>query len=206
MGGWFGLWQEEENDRCRDQADDCIHDEEQDIGFCDEQSCHSRGDDDCHIEYHADDAIAFGAFVLRKQVGDHGFMCGSANTGKCANDDRNSDENSKRGSKSHTEGAERGKHEAEDDHTFASHAVGQCAADGASYKSRNGEDREYDAHSGHADLKFLCEIQSKEWIEHEPAEAVNEHDDVINPKSFWIFVINFFKDLLTFNSLFIMIK
>ena len=47
-----------------------------------------------------------------------------------------------RGGKSHSKGAERGKHEAEDDDAFASHAVGQCAAEGASYKARDGEDRE----------------------------------------------------------------
>ena len=82
MGGWFGLRQEEDDDRGRDQADDRIHDEEQDVGFCDQQSCHGRGDDDCQVEHHADDAVAFGAFVLRKQVGDHGFVGGSADAGE----------------------------------------------------------------------------------------------------------------------------
>ena len=53
--------------------------------------------------------------------------------------------------------------------------------------------REQDSHSGHADLEFLREVQGEEWVEHEAAEAVNEHDDVVDPEGLWVFVIYLFK-------------
>ena len=71
------------------------------------------------------DAVAFGALLRREQIGHNGLVRGPADIGECAHDDGNSDEHRQRRRETHAERAQRGEHQAENDHPFASHAVGE---------------------------------------------------------------------------------
>jgi hypothetical protein len=92
------------------------------------------------------------------------------------------DENAHGGGETHAQRAERGQDQAGHNDRPASHAVCQRAAEGAACHAGHREDRKEDPDGGHADIEFLGEVQRKERVEHEAAQAVDEHDEVVHPE------------------------
>ena len=97
----------EKDDARGDDADDRVHDEEGGVRVGDEQPRDWWRDDNRKIKHHADDAIAFGAFLFGEQICHHRFMRGTSDLSQRADDHCHCGEDRQRGGKSHTKRAER---------------------------------------------------------------------------------------------------